>query len=66
MAGPSDYGKGDRIRPFNRKAWDEGYLRAFGQKCPDCRGHGTVGVADENGCMISEICGACKGSGKKR
>lgn len=24
-------GKGDRIRPFNRKKWDEGYERAFGK-----------------------------------
>ena len=23
-------GKGDRIRPFNRKKWDEGYERVFG------------------------------------
>ena len=25
-------GKGDRIRPYNRKRWDEGWDRAFGER----------------------------------
>lgn len=28
----SDYGKGSRYRPYNRKKWDDGWNRAFGKK----------------------------------
>lgn len=27
MSGPSDYGKGDRPRPVDRKKWDESWRR---------------------------------------
>jgi len=27
-------GKGDRLRPFDRKKWAEGYERAFGKRKP--------------------------------
>lgn len=28
----TDYGKGDNIRPFNKKKYDENYERIFGHK----------------------------------
>lgn len=33
----SNAGKGDRIRPFDQKKWDEGYERVFGRAKNDER-----------------------------
>lgn len=33
MSGQTDYSKGDRPRPFNRKTWDENWNRIFGGPC---------------------------------
>lgn len=30
--GTMSAGKGDRVRPYNRKLWDEGWDRVFGKK----------------------------------
>jgi hypothetical protein len=32
VSGPSNYGKGSRPRPFDRKKWYENYNRIFGDK----------------------------------
>jgi len=36
----NEAGKGSSPRPVNKRAYDQGYLRIFGKKCPTCLGEG--------------------------
>lgn len=48
-------GKGDRPRPVNKKAYDETWLRCFGDTCPDCQDDPVLG---------RDKCKTCNGIGK--
>ena len=66
MHGKSDYGKGDRYRPYSPKAWDKAWLRIWGKKCNSCKGTGWVKEYDpELGALqgVEFYCPKCKGNG---
>jgi len=54
-------GKGDRVRPVNRKKFSKNYIKIFGVKCKRCGGKAR-GIPDKNGGWIT--CPDCNGLGK--
>jgi len=50
-------GKGDRIRPFDRKKWDEGYERAFKMTLPEFQGFPKIPRFNRNIIITEKIDG---------
>lgn len=55
-------GKGDFNRISNKEKFDEGYIKAFGKKCPDCEEGMTY--ANYHGIEYCYKCNTCNGLGK--
>jgi len=63
----SDAGKGDTPRPVNKKKYDEGYIRIFGQTCPNCEGLGIERLYPPSAIIDEDVyvyCSKCNGKGK--
>lgn len=59
-------GKGDTYRKVDREKYNRGYIRAFGEVCPICKGVGkiTKWVTPKSSTTYSWKCKACDGKGR--
>lgn len=60
----SDAGKTDTPRPVNREKYERGYIRAFGETCPKCKGSGEMDNWVTPKLCNTFKCTACKGLGR--